>query len=168
MDVFIEKLVKRRADTRAVMLRIGIVLAAVGICAVFWLIPPLTSFFPMAFIGCAWGAVTLLRMQDTEYEYAFTNGELDIDKIMEKSRRKRVLTIECGKFDIVAPFTDEYASERSGAAKVLDFAASTDHFGSYFAAYSGKDGKTVLIFDPDDRMLDAIKIHIPSKLKRRA
>ena len=39
---------------------------------------------------------------DLEYEYLYVNGELDIDKIMSKQKRKRVGSYDMKKVEIVA------------------------------------------------------------------
>ena len=41
---------------------------------------------------------------DAEYEYFFVNGELDVDKIIHKSRRRRICTIKLEEIEVLAPF----------------------------------------------------------------
>lgn len=60
---------------------------------------------------------------DLEFEYLFVNGELDIDKIMAKSKRKRVKSLNITECDIMAPLNshrmDYYNSNQK--LKVQDF-----------------------------------------------
>ena len=62
---------------------------------------------------------------DLEFEYLFVNGELDIDKIMAKSKRKRVKSLNITECDIMAPLNshrmDYYNSNQK--LKVQDFSS---------------------------------------------
>ena len=40
---------------------------------------------------------------DLEYEYVYVNGELDVDKIMSKSKRKRLKSFDLAKLELMAP-----------------------------------------------------------------
>ena len=40
---------------------------------------------------------------DLEFEYLYVNGELDVDKIMSKTKRKRVARIDMDKVELIAP-----------------------------------------------------------------
>ncbi len=40
---------------------------------------------------------------DLEYEYLFVNGEMDIDMVMAKSKRKKAKTVNIREADLVAP-----------------------------------------------------------------
>lgn len=47
-----------------------------------------------------------------EYEYIVTNGEMDIDKIIAKRRRKRLITVNARTFERFGPFKEsDHAGE---------------------------------------------------------
>ena len=79
-DIFVEEMVVRRKTTLNLLISVGIVALAVAVALVIWLFIP--------FIGSALTVIVLfaaylgIKFQYVEYEYSFTNGELDIDKIM--------------------------------------------------------------------------------------
>jgi len=129
---------------------------------------PAGMMVPLTVVGAFWGMRLLLRRLNLEYEYIVTNGEMDIDKIMGRSSRKRLMTVDCRNFDILAPckpeFTREYQSH--SVADIVDVSSHPDAPGRWFAVFNAKDGKrTLLIFEPSEKMLDAFKKYIRSKIK---
>ena len=66
---------------------------------------------------------TLLK----EYEYLYLDKEITIDKIMAKTRRKRVLTIDVNKIEILAPEKSyQLDSYRNRQVKAIDYSAGHD------------------------------------------
>lgn len=49
----------------------------------------------------------LISLRKIEYEYAFTNGELDIDKIIAQRKRKRVFSASCRDFEAFGKLDSE-------------------------------------------------------------
>ena len=47
--------------------------------------------------------VLMFRNLNVEYEYVFVNGDLDIDKIMNKARRKRMFSVDADQMELLAP-----------------------------------------------------------------
>ena len=45
----------------------------------------------------------MFRNLNVEYEYVFVNGDLDIDKIMNKARRKRMFSVDADQMELLAP-----------------------------------------------------------------
>ena len=54
-----------------------------------------------------YGFYVLKNNQRIEYDYTFTNGVLDIAKIINNSKRKRLLSMNVKDFEVVAPISDE-------------------------------------------------------------
>ena len=52
------------------------------------------------------GSFVLKNNQRIEYDYTFTNGTLDIAKVINNSKRKRVLSVNVREFDQVAHTSD--------------------------------------------------------------
>ena len=46
-------------------------------------------------LGAGFGGYKLLTMRLLEYEYSLTNGFVAVDKIMNRSSRKRMTSFEC-------------------------------------------------------------------------
>jgi hypothetical protein len=103
-----------------------------------------------------------------EYEYILTNGEMDIDRILGQTRRKRMLSVDCRQFDILAPMTKEFEREYTSKTltKKLDYSSGASAQGRVFAIFNGKDGaRTLLVFEPNEGILLALKSLLRSKTK---
>ena len=119
MDVFTEYMVKKQKSGKDVFLQIlcGVSAAAVIVVALL-LIPIVTLQFgqigsmytmlaPLIALGAGYGAWYLISSMNVEYEYILTNGEMDVDKIVARRRRKRMITVNARKFEAFGPYTPE-------------------------------------------------------------
>jgi len=171
-DTYIERIVKRKPDSRQRMARLGIVAGGFVLVVAASIIGGMIGIplFPIFFALTAFFGFRFFLQQSWEFEYAVTNGEIDIDRIMGRSTRKRILTVDCRNFDVFLPLIPENASEyQSKTIKTtVDAASSSDAEGRWFAIFQGKDGqRTLLIFEPDERMLNVINAALPRRLQKR-
>ena len=96
MDRFSEQLVTKQSTGKDMFLRGLYLAAALLLVAAF-------VFFLGAFglwilvialsAAVVWGLVWLIQGTFIEYEYIVTNDDLDIDKIIGKRKRKRLITV---------------------------------------------------------------------------
>ena len=63
----------------------------------------LLPIFLIGAVALGIAAYFIIPGTDLEYEYLFVNGELDIDKIMAKSKRKKAKTVDLTEADLIAP-----------------------------------------------------------------
>ena len=64
---------------------------------------------------------------DIEYEYLYVDREISIDKIMAKTRRKKVATIETDKIEIMAPEKSyQLDAYRNREVKTTDYSTGKD------------------------------------------
>lgn len=69
----------------------------------------------------------VFQWTDIEYEYLYLDKEITVDKIMAKTRRKRVAAIDVNKIEIMAPEkSHQLDSYRNRQAKVTDLSAGHD------------------------------------------
>lgn len=168
-DVFIEKLVKKKRTGQdlalIVLISFGALIAA--LLAFVFLAGRLGAFGVLIIFGVFYGGWYLITNLNIEYEYSLTNGELDVDMIIAERRRKRLLTVHCKEFEILAPVNDNHKKEMedTGINYKVYACSSMEANRLYFCIFnlSGK-GKTLLIFEPDNRMLDSFKTIIPRKV----
>lgn len=84
-DFYTEQLIKKQADSKDTLKKVGLIaLTVVSVLLVF--VIPVGIILPVVMIVID---VLMFRNLNVEYEYVFVNGDLDIDKIMNKARRKR-------------------------------------------------------------------------------
>ena len=153
-DVFKEQIVKKEPTLKSKLIKAGVILFIV---VVFFFIFPYTGEFTViitAILGFA--AYYFFGTLNVEYEYIFTNGELDIECIYSKSRRKRLYSGVVRDFEIMTHVDDKnHASAFNSAAETKDYSSgrTKDNTYAFLTAYKGK--KLKIIIEPDDIMQQA-------------
>lgn len=172
MDNFAEQLVRReptgsdKAKTTGIL--IGGVAVTVGLAVVSFLsigsgLFPFIGFILAAAAG--YGTFFLLQSFQVEYEYTFTNGELDVDKIIAQKRRKSLLSVDIRKFTDFGKYDDSI--EESDDMTVI-IASDNIASGEWFADFQHDVyGSARLVFSPDERMLENVKRSLPGKLRAK-
>ncbi len=167
MDTFIEKLVTKRKTAVDHLITVGIVLAAIVLIMLSLSIQLLQDLGVGIIIaaGITYLGFRLVSSRNVEYEYVVTNGDLDIDKIISKRKRKRIFSANCKEFDIVAPVkSDSFDRSVQEIKKRIDASGNIDSPDAWFVTLNYKGERTVIIFEPDERMLKNFKIYIPRKV----
>jgi len=171
MDNFSEQLVKKEPTSaerikKTVFLIGGIILTAL-LAAVGIFLMGTGSLWPMLalILAAGMGYATFFFIQGTyvEYEYIFTNGELDIDKIVARKKRHNLISADIKTFTAFGKYNDEL-EETSDMTIVI----SSDNIASheYYADFEHSEhGKVRLIFSPDTRTLENIKKFLPRSLR---
>lgn len=169
MDVFLEKIVSKRKDIKDNAITAAVILAVIVLFFVLMNLmatyKEIGSFMLLIIAGLIYLAFRLITSRNVEFEYIVTNGDLDIDKIISKRKRKRLFSANCKDFDIVARVNGESFSRAAQSIKNrIDASSSPDSPDAYFITLSYKGEKTLVIFEPDERMLNNFKIFIPRKV----
>ena len=175
MDVFIEYMVKKQNTAKDIVLKLLCVLGAVVLLAVALFAIPLaaqlgqigqliTMIAPLIGVGGVFGAWYLITSMNVEYEYILTNGEMDVDKIVARRRRKRMITVNARKFEAFGPYKPQEHTGKDYAGRVYACVSSEDP-GNYYAVFNHATlGKTLLVFTPNDRVLDGLRGFIPRQV----
>lgn len=165
-DVYIEYMVKKKNDLKTTLTKVAILFSSLLVC--FFALLLIRSMFIgqialLAAVGSivlAWYLITGLNL---EFEYIYTNGEMDIDKVSAKRKRKRMLTVQISSFEQF----DVYDKEKVRTSDYeMVFVACTHQSdeGVYYASFRGKKGqKCLLLFNPNDGIKNAIE----AQMKRR-
>ena len=96
-DFYTEQLIKKQADSKDTLKKVGLIaLTVVSVLLVF--VIPVGIILPVVMIVID---VLMFRNLNVEYEYVFVNGDLDIDKIMNKARRKRMFSVDADQMELV-------------------------------------------------------------------
>ena len=169
MDVYLERIVaKKKSLLQSILPFLYFAIAGVLTFMLFPVMmkqPILSSFSVLIIAALFYGAWYLSKKTNIEYEYILTNDELDVDKIFNKSTRKRILTVSVKKFDEMRPakgkaFSDAL-SDSSYAVK-LDASFGEGSEDRYYASFiNKKDEKMLLVFNPTEQMLKNIKMFNP-------
>lgn len=93
MDVYYEHITEIRKTPRDIAFLIVLWLLVVGFCVVaFLFIGVLNPLFIILCVAAVYGGIFFTKKLNVEFEYIFTNGEVDVDMITAKSDRKRMTT----------------------------------------------------------------------------
>ena len=162
-NLYSELLVKRERTIKDSITKYGlIVLTAIAVIAGL-IITPLIWIAAVALgIACYF----VIPKTDVEYEYLFINGDFDIDKIMAKSKRKRVKSLNITECDIMAPLNSHRMDYYNGNQnmKVLDFSSGNPEH-KRFGVITRLDGNLCkIILEPDEALAQAMKNSAPSKV----
>lgn len=169
-DIFIEYLVKRRSTAKTALLRALIILGAVLVAAAAMLgLPgPLSFLSPVLAIGAIYGAYYLITGMNVEYEYSVTNGELDVDQIVAQRKRKRLVSVNCKEAEAFGRYK---AEEHNGKGYQTSIFACDDPRNPdlwYAVIRLQKSGQTLVVFNANQKMLDAIRPFLPRLIQHQA
>lgn len=160
-DFYTEQLVKKQTTMKDIIIKA--LLVAFAIVSVFVLFMfPVAIVVPIVVIALA---VFLIRRMDVEYEYLYVNGDLDIDKIMHKAKRKRVYSTNVGNMELLAP---EGAPELNqyGNARTVNYSSGMPDAKRYVLVTAENGQVTKLVFEPGDTIIEGIFMLAPRKVKR--
>jgi len=156
-DVFKEQIVKRRTTFKDTAIRISLVLSVILIFVATVLVLFLQGIGIIITAAATFGAMYLMSFLSVEYEYVYTNGELDIDAIYNKSRRKRLFSAVVKDFEIMAHIDDKnHEHTLTTAQEVKDFSSGLPGPDTYVFLTIINGKKTKVIIEPNEKMLKAI------------
>lgn len=102
-----------------------------------------------------------------EYEYDFTNGEIDVDKIMEMQKRKRILTFSIKDVELLAPENSDQVKDFSNKpSSVLSCYPETTDKKVYVAMITGGTQRLQLRFTPDEELIAHCYKYNPRAVKK--
>lgn len=119
-----ELIVKKEMGVKEIALR-----AVCLIPTVLFALLGLGGFLIALAVAAVFGVLTYFVWisTDIEYEYLYLDKELNIDKIMAKSRRKKMATLEVERMEIMAPEkSHQLDSYRNRDFKKVDYSAGRD------------------------------------------
>jgi len=172
MDTFFEQIVVIRKTGKNIAKFIGIwvlafILSVATIFCVLLGVPVVSNFALFLIFAIAFGGYKLSTLLNVEYEYIITNGTMDIDKIINRSSRKRIHSFELSNVSRLEKFNPGMLNSMS--KKEITFACNLDDSEIYLLV-AEKEGKkpNYLIFAPYDRLKGAIAKFVPKHISNSA
>lgn len=166
MDNISEQLVKINKTPRDLFLTGSIWVAAflLVFCFVFFgLNNP--AFVGLMFIGCIgifFGAYKLSKMFNIEYEYIVINRDLDIDKIIAESNRKRIVSVKLNEVSDFGEFTVENAQRLANRHFDEKFICCNPGDTAYYLTYKHpKKGMVLVVMAMNERTKNEALKSIP-------
>ena len=165
-STYFDEIHKKELTLKTILCNVGLVFAATLLTFIFMLFSMFLQSFTLLLIAGAWfGAIYLIRTSSKEYEYIFTDGEIDIDVISGKTRRKRMITIKPEQIVSVEKYTDGCMQRllTPDVKNKHDF-SSGNHHTSYVIMANINSTKTLIVLSPTERFIESWK---PYLRKRR-
>lgn len=162
-DMYVEWLVKRKEPAYAWPARIGLAI----LCLISLFFALMVVWGILLFFAACVGTYFLRPMLNVEYEYLYVDGSFSIDKILGKSRRKKVM--ECSKDELimVAP-ADSFVLKdyETKDMKVCDCSSGRKEVKPHALIYQQGGRHIKVLIEPNDKLLQAIRHTSPRKIVR--
>ncbi|MDY3918555.1 MAG: DUF6106 family protein [Candidatus Limivivens sp.] len=163
-ELYVELLVKRKKTAKDTMLKVLLIAGIVLTAFAGLFIHPLALLLTVVL-----GVVAYFKMPslDLEFEYLYVNGELDVDKIMSKVKRKRVGSFDIEKADLVAPWKSHELDyyRQSKDIKILDYSSGEENANVYAMVTKDDKGMKIVLFEPNEAILNDMRRISPRKVK---
>lgn len=171
MDTFTEQLEKRQNTGKDITKLVIYLLAIFAIPAIFILLGVTVNFYFIivavcAFFFCIYGSYYLVTGLYVEYEYAVTNSNITVDKILGKRTRKRIISVDLKRFNTFAKLKDTDISKKS--YRKIFKASITPDGDDVYAAEMHLDkfgGECLLLFSPNQKTLDAMTPYLKNTIR---
>lgn len=166
MEGFIEQVVKRKNGIKQLIIKIVSVVLLITIPTVCVLIAPIIKIAYMVYIGLFLfiGGIYIVwyifTSQNVEYEYSVNGDELDIAKVISLRKRKRICKIPIREIEILGKGEKTVNGVRilKSFIAAQDLSADNDNYYAVFT--SPAYGRTLLIFTPDEHILEGMKRYL--------
>ena len=159
-DTYVECLVKAKAPVWGRFLKIFLIMLT-AVFAVAMLVIPYAILLA---IGAGLGVYFTGYLTDVEYEYLYLDRELVVDKVMAKSKRKRIASYSLDRVEAFAPVKSYHLDNfRNRTVKEKDYSVGEElkpdrRFAMYY------EGGEKIILSPSEEMVNAMKNVAPRKI----
>lgn len=141
----------------------------IAVVAIFALMTPIFRY--ALILAVAIGAILIWYWPRFKkvWEYVFCDGQLDFDMIQGGEKRKHILRIEIEHADVIAP-RESSALDGYRHLPVKDYSSMKSGANVYGIATTlpKQEQKVMILFEPDERMLERMKEKCPNIVKINA
>lgn len=158
---YAEQLIKRRTPAYAYALT-GVLGAMTAVTVVLAMTTGVLAVILMFLAGF----VTYLSYRNThvEFEYLFVGGELSVDKILGRSKRKKAFECKMEEIQIVAPADSYVLNDYRNVKNTIDFSSHMEHAKMYAMIVQTKGEQTKVLLEPGEKMLTCMRQCSPRKV----
>lgn len=160
-ESYVECMVARKTPSWQLFLKY-LLIGLTVICALASFVIGVTAFIAAVAVGV--GAYFFNIYSDVEYEYLYLDKEITVDKVLHKSKRKRVAVYELEKIEIMAPIKSYHLDNyKNRQGKVTDLSSGVENQPDtrYVFFYNGTEK---IIFEPNVELVKIAKNVAPRKI----
>jgi hypothetical protein len=170
MDIFIEQIVNKKSDSGDKVKKFGIIFLSVIaflFATILLLLPGFITIVLFLYAGIIFGAYYWINLFNVEFEYIITNDEMDIDKIVSRKKRTRLLTVDIKKIEGFTEYNPRNITKSKNIKFIDASGGDNGEFKQYCIDYSTrKSGKIQIVISPEERTLKSIKTYLPRNITR--
>ncbi len=163
-DAYVECLVKAKTPWWGKLVKFLFMALMVMCILVMFILPPLMTFALIGAVLMGVGAYVVNLFTDLEYEYLYLDKELTVDKVMAKSRRKRVAVYQLDKVEILAPVRSYHLDNfKNRTVKLKDYSIGEElqpdrRYAMYY------EGSEKILLSPSEDLIKVMKNVAPRKI----
>lgn len=167
MVTYHEYIVKRKKTPKDYLVCVGTpligLIVAYILTGVLFMIPAVSFLVPAMWAGVIWLSVRLIGSRNIEFEYLLTDCDLDVDKIINKNRRKRVISTYRKEIIAMAPKGSDKLPSNWESLTKIDATSSPDDEG-VFVLVVQQDVQKAVLFQPTEKMIETMVMRNPRKV----
>lgn len=161
-DLYREILVPRKTPVQNKLAKVGLIILTVFGFLAGMVFIPLMLLGILGIVAC----IFLMPKLEVEYEYLYVNGDLDIDAIYSRQKRKRVAEYHAEELEILAPekshALDSYRNKNG--IKVRDFTSGNPDKKVYAMVMNKEKGQELVKVEIDEVVLGDLRRLAPRKV----
>ncbi len=159
-ESYVELLVKRETPLKERILNVIAIALTAAFACLFFLTANLLMLIGVIVFGIA---VYFVRMNtNLEYEYLYVDKELSVDKILAKTKRKKVTRVNIDRLEILAPLESYHLADyKNRTGKISDYSSGKDGANRYMMIC---DGQNRMIIEPNEELIKSIRNVAPRKV----
>lgn len=159
-DAYVECLVKAKQSVWAKIAKILLIVITVILCPGMFFSP----YILLVVVATGFGAYLVNFLTDLEYEYLYLDKELVVDKIMAKTRRKRVAAYSLDRMEILAPIKSYHLDNyKNRQVKVKDYSIKEVKQPDLRYAMFYEGGEKIIL-SPSEEMVKVMRNVAPRKV----
>ncbi len=177
MDNYYEQIVKKKFTAKQLVSLVGSICGIVLVIALCVMFSSKYSFLiPVSLLLLClgiWLAVYLVRNSGIEYEYTFVTGEMRIERIKGKAKRRNITVFDIKGIDDIGKYYDRETGRRNVEPSkynlVLHAEENNTSDATYYVLIHDKirHKPALLIFTPNKMTLEKLRPYLSIELKKK-
>ena len=163
MDGPIEKMVKRKHDIVDQLSVILVILAAVIVQMLTLAFNFFIQYIAIVLAVLLFICTKFVLSKNIEFEYSYFNGDLEIDKIINKKKRMRVVLVSIKDFEAFGQ-QKAFSKITSKPGETIYCSSLLDSQENYFFIANYNSKRTAFFFEPNEQIINDITKKSPQKI----
>lgn len=157
----VELIIAKKKDSSAIFFNFLIIFAGIVICYFLYRAaggPAMWTVAPFIMIAVIFIVRWLVIQSRIEYEYVLSSGTLNIDIIINQTKRKPVINTPIAKINEFGKLTEQSARKANINDKNIIICGNTDEDDDayYFTCQNANKGINMFVFNPNAKMLNIL------------